>query len=117
MLKHSLASILAATVLMVAFALLAPPAPLAAPPHLATPQIEDSPGGVSSFLQGWWPFDLLESLAGTTCNAEDPCAEDACQPELCPCDSDPCAENACNPEACSGDGGGGGGGFEPHGNG
>jgi hypothetical protein len=118
MLKKSLTTILAATLLLAAVALLTPPVPAAAEapwvPHAMKGQ-DPGPIGLHGFLVEVWQ-DLLGVISAATCNDQDPCAPDACHPELCPCDPDPCAQNACNPEACTGgDGGGNGGRFDPNG--
>lgn len=116
MLKQCLATILAVTLVMATLALLAPAAPAAAYDPFAADASDtlDSVATWSDLFAGFW-HHLLGVFAATTCNAEDPCAEDACNPEFCPCSSDPCAENACNPSACTGPGGGTGPRLDPHG--
>jgi|GEM_PF-6375504 len=122
MLKTSLASILALAVLLALVASIAPAAPAIADTPLASFE-EGSPhdigwlGPLWALCHGLFGGEALGAMPGATCNAEDPCAPNACQPEFCACDPDPCAQNACNPEACTegGDGGGQGGRFEPGG--
>jgi hypothetical protein len=119
MLKKSLTTILAATLLLAAVALLTPPVPAAAEAPRALHAVEGSgptPVGLHGLLAGVWQ-DLLGVISAATCNADDDCAPDACFPEFCPCDPDPCAQDACNPEACTGggDGDGNGGRFDPNG--
>lgn len=103
MLKKCLASILAMTLLMAVLALLAPAVPAAA----QSPFVDQGEplGTTSETWSGWltslWQ-DLLGVLSAATCNAEDPCAGNACNPEYCPnpCNPDPCHAEACNPEGC-----------------
>lgn len=101
MLKRCLASILAVTLLMAVLALLAPAAPAAAHGPLPS-QGSELPENTLESLTAWWTGlwqDVLGVFSAAACNAEDPCAGNACNPELCPtCNPDPCHPNACNPD-------------------
>ena len=112
MLMKSLTWILAVTSMLAVVVLWTPAVPAAAAGPVSPPGTElseRSSAALPGFLAELWQ-DLWRTVSAASCNEEDPCAEDACNPEFCTCDSDPCAEDACDPDACDGNGGGDGGG-------